>query len=229
MIVQLCSNETFLAASGFAQLLDSPRSWLGGLIFSTPVIDPGCTTPSMEYNCFGGMRGPSGIGGHPRDDTDALPWVGDPDTGNCSLTKTKEQRYAACVSSYMTYFDWASDNITDKAAVDTYKSQENFLRRPDVNPLRYASKQALSTLPPTLLLGATRDYYYSDTPDLAARLCEAGVDVKVYNAQGAFHDWIEYSEGCFSGRVNKEAVEAYARIADFAARTEQARIVRASE
>ena len=38
---------------------------------------------------------------------------------------------------------------------------------------------ALASLPPMLLLAGTRDYFFSDSPALGTRLCEAGVDVSV--------------------------------------------------
>ena len=40
---------------------------------------------------------------------------------------------------------------------------------------------------------------------------------QVYNPVGAYHDFIEYSQGCGSGLPNEEAVEGYRRIAAFTA------------
>jgi hypothetical protein len=44
------------------------------------------------------------------------------------------------------------------------------------------------------------------------------VEVEAFNVRGAFHDWIEYSEGCGGAHPNQEAVEAYRRVQAFVRR-----------
>ena len=67
-----------------------------------------------------------------------------------------------------------------------------------------------------LILSGSRDYFYSDGPALAKRACDTGAEsVQLFRANDAFHDFIEYSEGCGGGAPMDEALDAYKHIADF--------------
>ena len=46
------------------------------------------------------------------------------------------------------------------------------------------------------MIAGVRDYYFSDAPRLAKKLCMDGVAVEVFNAVGLWHDWFMYSNGC---------------------------------
>ena len=94
------------------------------------------------------------------------------------------------------------------------RRRADFFALPTLTPLTFN----LSGFPPLLILSASRDYYYSDGPSLHVRACHAGVDVTSFNVMGAYHDFIEYSEGCRSGVQMAEALEAYARVRQFAQR-----------
>ena len=87
----------------------------------------------------------------------------------------------------------------------------DFFAQPILSPLSYN----LTTFPPLLLISGTRDYFYSDSPALGERACRAGVGVESLNAYGAFHDFVEYSEGCGGGEPLLEAIEAFGRIRIF--------------
>lgn len=100
-------------------------------------------------------------------------------------------------------------------ATAAWEARREFFEQPLLAPLR----ADLSGFPPLLLLSATRDYFYSDGPALGTRACEAGTRAVAFNVAGAFHDFIEYSEGCGGGAPTTEALEAYARIAQFVRRS----------
>jgi acetyl esterase/lipase len=84
--------------------------------------------------------------------------------------------------------------------------------------LAFARADDLRGFPPLRVITGTRDYFYSDGPNLALRACLAGVDAAALNVYGAYHDFIEYSEGCGGGAKVDEALAAYQSIAEFAAK-----------
>ena len=189
--------------AGYGRSLHAPESWLKGVVLSSPVVDIACSTRSFEYNCYNATAG-----------------TGDPDTGNCTDVATPELRLADCRASYLPYFfglATISGVHTRTQAGEVYLERQDFFEQGgDIAPLR----ANLTGLPPMLLLAGTRDYFFSDSPALATALCEQGVEVEVYNADGGFHDFIEYAQGCGGDAPVEEALEAYRRIAAFtAART----------
>mmetsp|Transcript_107715 Transcript_107715/g.335893 ORF Transcript_107715/g.335893 Transcript_107715/m.335893 type:complete len:259 (-) Transcript_107715:60-836(-) len=193
-----------LKVLGFWQALRNAGSWLAGVVLSSPVVDVACETPSFAWNCFDEEHG-----------------TGDPDTGNCSTTPTLESRIEDCRWSYLTYFYGFSSffmagNLS--AADAEWKKRRDFFELGLVNPLR----ADLSGLPPLLLLGAVRDFYYSDAPALGRMACEAGVDVTSFNVVGAFHDFLEYSAGCRGSSPVEEALEGFRHIRGFAAQRSRA-------
>jgi acetyl esterase/lipase len=103
------------------------------------------------------------------------------------------------------------------AAVAEVRLRAAFFKQTFLSPLTFN----LGGFPPLLLISGTRDFYYSDrcdllriplhhrlqlpcisrdflftnSPRLHERACKFGVDVTSLNVVGAFHDFIEYSEG----------------------------------
>ena len=135
---------------------------------------------------------------------------------NCTSTPTMADRIGDCQWSYLTYFfgfsglNWA--NNQSAAAHQFAQRHDFFTQGAMVNPLR----ADLAKLPPLLILSGTRDYFYSDGPALARRACDTGAKtVQLLQAADAFHDFIEYSEGCGGVAPMAEALDAYRRIAAF--------------
>ena len=206
--------------SGYGAALRSPSAWLAGVILSSPALDVSCQTASFAYNCFNC----TGC------DLNAVPPVaahtgtGDPDTGDCpSAPSIPEQgvlfgKY--CRSTYLPYFfgldGLAASGSTLEASEAFWSAHRDFFDLGNVNPMRAGSAE-LRNLPPFLLLAGTRDMYYTDSTSFGALMCQHGVDVEVYNAAGAYHDFLEYSLGCGGGHPMKEAVDAYERIVAFIA------------
>ena len=158
----------------------------------------GCSTASFGWNCWDPKTG-----------------SGDPDTGNCTGITTAAEKLGDCEWSYLSYFfgfaglNWASST---KEAHAAYTRRASFFAQAAVNPLR----ANLSATPPMLVLAGTRDYFYSDGPALTVRACEHGnTRARSFSVTGAFHDWIQYAEGCGGGAPMLEAVEAYDRVAQF--------------
>ena len=206
-------DSTLATHFGYESVLPPPRTLIGGIILSSPVVDVRCRTPSFDWNCynFSDPRAPTPAG------------RGDPDTGNCSGRATRADKEDVCLSSYVTYFFGYHGMLRGAfrgklgAATAEVKRRRRFFNLPVLSPLDYS----LDGFPPMLILSGTRDYYYSDGPNLAEHACRAGVDAEAFNVHGAFHDFIEYSEGC-GGRVPaNEAVEGFRRIAAFTERVLQ--------
>jgi len=184
--------------------LREPQRWLAGIVLASPVVDVACATPSFAWNCY-------------REDLD----TGDPDTGDCSSTPSMSDRIADCRWSYLEYFFGFPGILMADLSTASAKWEErsDFFEQGAVNPLR----ADLSRLPPLLLLAGTRDFYYSDSPRLAALACNAGVEVEVLHVVGAFHDFVEYSAGCGGPAPLEEALEAFRRIRAFTGRVLRAR------
>ena len=182
-------------------VLHSPANWLKGLVLSSPVIDVACDTPSMAWNCFNETAS-----------------TGDPDTGDCTNTPTWERKVADCRYSYLTYFYGLAGILQAEGDLPEASRQWELRRAYLLDASRAPLRADLRGLPPMLSLAGTRDYFYTDGPSLAERACNAGVDVEAFNVEGAFHDFIEYSEGCGGPSVVPESMEAYRRVANFVAR-----------
>jgi acetyl esterase/lipase len=181
-------------------VLRSPSTWLKGVVLSSPVVDVACATPSMAWNCFNETGG-----------------TGDPDVGNCSETPTWESKVGDCRWSYLSYFYGLHGILLPADQLNASREWElraEYLAAPSRAPL----EAELQGTPPMLILGGTRDYFFSDGPSLAERACVAGVDVEAFNVDGAFHDFIEYSAGCGGPNVAAEGIEAYRRVASFVQR-----------
>jgi acetyl esterase/lipase len=208
MQVMIALHDAQLAALlGYAAVLPPPAELIAGVVLSSPVVDLRCETPSMYYNCYNFSDPRAHLPGG----------VGDPDTGDCRTTPTAADVANDCLSSYLEYF-FGFAGILDgtqpgQATREVHRRAAFFAQR-ILTPLAYD----LRGFPPLLTIAGTRDFYYSDGPALARRACEAGVDVTAFNAEGTFHDFIEYSEGCGGGAPAEESIEAFRRVAAFAAR-----------
>lgn len=213
-------DDTLRLQAGYGASLTQPDTWLAGVILSSPALDVSCSTPSMDSNCFNFSGDPNAV------PTTAHTGTGDPDTGgDCAAMAapgaTIAEQGAAfkrwCKWTYLPYFfgleGLASANTVEEADAFWY-SHRAFFNLPTVNPL-HAGAAELVNLPPFLMFAGTRDMYYSDAASLGTLMCQHGVDVEVYNAVGAYHDFIEYSLGCGGGYPMLEAVEAYTRIVAF--------------
>eukprot|EP00927_Polykrikos_kofoidii_P043481 TRINITY_DN37557_c0_g1_i1.p1 TRINITY_DN37557_c0_g1~~TRINITY_DN37557_c0_g1_i1.p1 ORF type:complete len:458 (+),score=19.26 TRINITY_DN37557_c0_g1_i1:61-1374(+) len=193
------NRPQFLSMMGYGHLMQDVRKHLVGVILSSPVVDVSCETPSMAWNCF-----------------NAAGDTGDPDVGRgCDVLPTFQDKIWNCRGSYLSYFygfeDWTTNSSTDISL--EWEKRREFFERDIINPLR----ADMSGFPPLLLLAGVRDYYYSDSPTLARLACLAGVHVETFNVVGAFHDFIEYTEGCRGSEPMEEAVEAFRRIRKFVA------------
>jgi acetyl esterase/lipase len=203
-------DPTLLVQWGYGEDLKDPHGWLGGVVLLSPVVDVACETPSMEWNCY-----------------DEVHDTGDPDTGNCTRTPTALDRKADCMWSYLVYHFGLhglqlGSNADPTTTIAQWEHRRDFFEQGLINPLR----ANLSGLPPLLLVGGVRDYYYSDSPRLAALACMAGVDIETFHAVGVYHDFIEYSEGCGGPSPMEEALEAYRRIQAFTTSRTKSEIVR---
>ena len=208
-------DDTLRREAGYGLVLSQPETWLAGVILSSPALDVSCDTESFSRNCFNFTGDPNAV------PPTAHTGTGDPDTGDCTWAPTLAEQGALfkkwCRWSYLPYFfgmeGIASANTMDEADA-FWTAHSDFYNLPNVNPLR-AGPPELQNLPPFLLLAGTRDMYYTDSSSLGTLMCEHGVDVQVYNAVGAYHDFIEYSLGCGGGYPMAEAVHAYERIVAF--------------
>lgn len=195
-------DESFRMLMGFGESLSNPSQWLAGVILSAPVLDVECETPSFKWNCWNETAN-----------------AGDPDTG-VGCPDTFEGRVQYCRWSYLEYHfglkaDWMVLNVSD--AKEQYDRRMKFFQQPVLNPLR----ASLRGFPPTFLVAGVRDYYYSDSPSFAYRLCKDDVKVDTFHAEGLFHDWLMYQNGCgVNGTLGPlgmipEAKVVNARIANF--------------
>jgi len=144
-------DPMLLTTFGYGPALRNPSQWLGGVILSSPVLDVSCQTPSFAWNCYNETQD-----------------SGDPDTGNCTLTKTAMERRADCLWSYLTYhFGFPGlqlGNVDSSTTIAEWEARSDFFEQGIINPLR----ANFDGFPPLLLLAGVRDYYYSDSPRLAA-------------------------------------------------------------
>ena len=202
---------------GYSHLFPpSTEEYIGGVVLSSPVIDVTCRTPSFATNCFNFSDPRAHLPGG----------AGDPDTGNCSLTPTIAARRDDCLWSYLEYF-FGLEGVLAGAprprgtATKEVDKRAAFFAQPTLSPLAYQ----LSGFPPLLLIAGARDFFYADGPSLHERACKHGVDVSSFNVAGAYHDFIEYSEGCGGPHPNVEALEAYVRLGEFVTRVTASKTV----
>jgi len=204
-------DDTLSRLLGYRSVLPPPHQLVGGVVLSSAVVDVHCRTRSFDWNCYNFSNPlsytPQG--------------TGDPDTGNCTGLGTRAAKVDDCLGSYLTYFFGFEGALRGAphggqrgAATAEVRRRADFFNQSLLSPIDYP----MAGFPPLLVISGTRDYFYSDGPSLAQRACDAGVDAEVFNVHGAFHDFIEYSEGCGSGVPADEALAAYSRIATFTTR-----------
>ena len=195
---------------GLNDFFPADTSWIAGIVLSSAVLDIHCETPSFASNCYNYSDPHAYLPGKP----------GDPDTGNCTQVPTAAAKMDDCLWSYLEYFYGlpgllsGAPRPSGRPATAEFRKRKDFFSQTTLTPLL----SNLTGFPPLLLISATRDYFYSDGPRLHERACKAGVDVTSFNVLGAYHDFIEYSEGCGSHALVAEAIEAYQRIRAFVQR-----------
>jgi acetyl esterase/lipase len=173
-------DNGFKEQMGYAQStpLENPSQWLAGLVLSSPVVDVDCQTESFAYNIW-----------------NATTMSGDPDTGVGWDGYSLEDIIGDCRWSYIEYAyglrgDWGVANDTD--ANEQFARNKGFYTKPLFDPIN----GGLKGFPPVYMVSGVRDFYYSDAPNLAYQLCMEGIEFEIYNAEGLFHDWWLYSNGC---------------------------------